>query len=343
MAMSYNNPPGQEKQFEPGMLYPLEDPGTAVRNVLRSKGILGSPFSPANRKWQQRLIASVLPAFLMKAQGGLGGDVKDLGMNFAEFIGNFLNPANRPSMNEAMSGMGQLQGLLSSTNQMLQDSPLSQGQDLSDPNVRQAVGAKMMERPPEGFNALNYGISGMLSEPDAQLKMLLGAFMPSMGSAMTGGMGKVLGPMAEAYEDYGDAVSNVGTGNFMSLLDMLLGKGGQGGVGPTMTSPQSPGTVMPGGTQDISAAGSSPSGGLSMGPEQDTMEDRTPLSDLDRYIAMSKIHSSRTPDLQDMIDFLTQRKWNTMDILRPLAPTRQRGLNPPVYPTEPSMRFPWGQ
>ena len=223
-------PPGQPQQtFEPGMLYPLEDPGAAVRNTLRKMGILGSPFSPANQRWQQRLISSVLPSFLMQAQGM--GDVKDIGTTFSDFIQSFVQGGNRLSMSGATQGLGSIRDLLSQTSRAISESPLSKGLDLSDPEVRKMVAAQMLGKDGQvgQLSPLQYGIAGMTADPEAQMKMMLGAYLPSMGGALTQGLGKSMAPLQQGYEDYLDTISNVGTGDFVSLLDMILGKTSSGG------------------------------------------------------------------------------------------------------------------
>ena len=221
----YLDSPGGPKTVDEGDLYPLENPAMAFRNYLRSSGKMGNIFNPAFQRWQQKMMAQILPAFLMNSMGYMG-DIKDVGMSFKDFMGKYVGgEIPRMSMMGAQQGLGSISDLINKVGSAVSTSPLGEGMDLNDPAARNQIAAQMMAR--GQMNPLEAGLAGLSGDPQMQMKMMLGAYLPSMGTGLTEGMGKVYGPMSSLYEEYFNPLEGGPTPTdptFTTLLDFLAGR-----------------------------------------------------------------------------------------------------------------------
>lgn len=205
-------------------LFPLEDPGKAVRNFLRQQGLYGNPFSPALQRYVQRTSAGVGPSFIpyaMKQGAPETGTSADM---LKDFIGKYISGEYRPSYSQTMQNVGDtnaaIRNIISSASGM-------QGLDFTNPDDVAKARAMMSGGQVQGVNPWQAGLVGNLLSPDDQAKFFLGSYLPTLGTGLAGGLGQVVGRQAQSFEDYLDAVSNIGQKNsFKTLLDMLTGSMG---------------------------------------------------------------------------------------------------------------------
>lgn len=205
--------------------YPLEDPGKALRNFLRQQGMYGNPFSPALQRYTSRTAAGLAPGFYAHAlkQGAPStGTSADM---FRDFISDYVSGRNRPTYAQTQQNVGDVNAALRNIGQAAAG---MQGIDWTNPNDVAKARGMMEGGQVAGVDPWQAGILGNLLSPDDQAKFFLGSYLPTLGPALSSGLGKVMQPQQESFEDYLDALSNIGTGGFRSLLDLLSGSMGIG-------------------------------------------------------------------------------------------------------------------
>lgn len=208
---------GTNGLYPSGWTTPVDDPGAATRNYLRSIGQLGNPF---NQSWQRAIntFSAGLPAhYASYAYGGGVDPSKSFNEGFGQFIQERANGTRGPM------GMGQAATSLAELSRGLQTlaGSMPQGHDMSTPEGRAAAIAAMQAS--GGMGGLNVGQVGILGQfltPQDQAALFLSAYLPMLGPGLASGLQKVMAPRQQAWDDYLGAVQ--GPTN-KSFLDMLLG------------------------------------------------------------------------------------------------------------------------
>lgn len=210
--------------FPPGWEGDITDPGMALRLALaqRMGGPVFNPFNPSGERMKDRLAAGLPAQYLT---GLLGGQEQ----SFSDFINSFLSGETQPwSMGQATTGLQSLDDVMHRVTQQM--SGLG---DLSSPEGRQQAlgrflkGTNAAGEPTVAPSMIESAVAGYAGgDPQNLQRMMLGAFMPSLGPSLTTGLGRVWGPQTELWENVLGPIAGVEGGEqygFMNLLSYLLG------------------------------------------------------------------------------------------------------------------------
>ena len=180
---------------------------------------MGNPFNSQWMRLVNQMSGSVMPHFLSQ----LGPDASSVESGFGDFIGKYLSGAIAPlSMSGAAGAIGSLGDRMSSAQSKL--APFGEQFDLNTPEGR--AQAMAMAQQKGNVSPLEASLMGAYSEPEEQMKLFLGAYMPSLGPTLTAGLGKAYGPMSQAWEDGLGAIAGGPGGSYTTLLNMLTGRPG---------------------------------------------------------------------------------------------------------------------
>lgn len=228
---------GKPENLSPGWQYPTDDPGAAVRNYLRERGMLPNPYSQGWTRILNSFIGSIYPQFL----SSLGADTQNIPSDFGNFIGGRWSgeiPAwNIPQATAGLRGLNEralgAQSRIGSYGQSL-------GMNIQTPADLEAARLKATEQPGlAGLSPVEIMLAGIFANPETQLRLLGGAYTPGMGPALTKSYLQGLSPAHQAWEDNLDVTLNQPP-NYQTLLGLLMGTPGATGF------PTSPGGVGPG-------------------------------------------------------------------------------------------------
>jgi len=191
-------------------LFPIQDPGKALRNYLRDSGQMGNVFNPAFNRWQQRTSASLHPGFLSYALGQGAPQTGTMSDMFKEYIGQYIDGGQRPSMVQVQQNVGNMNSLI------------------RDLQLRVAgAGVDDISKVP-GIDPFTAAIGGQVMTPEDQTRFFLGSYLPMLGVGMSEGLGKIVGSQQQYYDDWLSSLiaSQPGDERFRTLLDVLTGSMG---------------------------------------------------------------------------------------------------------------------
>ena len=191
-------------------LFPIQDPGKALRNYLRDSGQMGNVFNPAFNRWQQRTSAALHPGFLSYALGQGAPPTGTMSDMFKKYIGEYIGGGQRPGMAQIQQNVGGMNALI---------------RDLQ----RRVAGAgveDISEVP--GIDPFTAAIGGQVMTPEDQTRFFLGSYLPMLGVGMSEGLGKIVGSQQQYYDDWLSSLiaTQPGDERFRTLLDVLTGSMG---------------------------------------------------------------------------------------------------------------------
>ena len=212
---------GNQGLFPPGWQTPIDDPGRATRNYLRSQGNLGNPFNQAYQRSIDTFAGGLSPHYANYALGGGTDPNRTMEENFSNFIGSRMSGA-RGGMNMGEAGAG-LTNMSSLLQRVAQGMSGVQGADLSTPEGRAAAMAQLGAQ--GQFSPMQLGFAGQYLTPESQAAMFLSSYLPALGPALTASLRKVIAPQQQQWEDQLAQIvgGSGGQTQFMSFLDRLLG------------------------------------------------------------------------------------------------------------------------
>lgn len=220
---------GTTGEFPDGWQYPINDPGAAVRNYLRSQGKQWNPFGAYQRMLDQ-FSSGLLPQFLAQ-QATKTGDTSSMSREFGDFIGGRYSGAiAAPTLNQSTAHLGQLNSLQQQILQVV-NGPLAllnneraaaglPPVNISTEEGRAALMAFAQKRGGMGLNINQLAVGGMMNDPQTQMALYLAAYLPALGPAMSQGLGKIVGTQKGLYDDY---LGPIVESKNRSFLDFLTG------------------------------------------------------------------------------------------------------------------------
>lgn len=211
---------GASSGVVPPPMYPLDNPRAAIQNALRARGLYGNMFNPAYDERVNELALSAPAQFYLQMLGQPG--VSNMDESFGEFLSGLLSGAIAPlSVGGAQQGLQGLQRAMQRTNQMAMGAA-QPNEDVTDPSVFASVLERLMLQ--GALSPIEAAIAGRHRDPKAQMSTALGAFLPSLGPALTGGLGNVYSRQADLFSGFlGPQAAMSPNWQMLSLLDLLLG------------------------------------------------------------------------------------------------------------------------
>lgn len=194
--------------FSPGMftdpkftgeLFPIDDPQKATRNYLTWQGQSPNPYSGAWTRVLNNFSLGLLPQFLTQQMRNYQGST-NMPQEFRDFIGSRWSGGTAPmNFQQAQVGLGELNALL---RQQMEMAANPQAVRL-DPRLQ--------------------AIAGMFTDPEAQARLMVSMYLPSLGPAMANALRRVVEHQQQQWADYEDLAQNQTPGRPRSLLDFLTG------------------------------------------------------------------------------------------------------------------------
>lgn len=213
--------PSTQGLFPPGWQTPIDDPGRAVRNYLRSQGTTVNPFNQSMTRAVNQFAGGLLPHFAAYSLGGGTDQNRTQEEEFSRFIGERLGGQRGPmSMGQATSELGGLHDLIQGVSRQAAG---VQGADMSTPEGRAAALAQLQGQ--GTYSPMQLGWAGQFLTPDSQAALYLGSYLPMLGPALASSLSRAIAPQREAWSDYQEQLAGGTQGStFMNLLSRLLGR-----------------------------------------------------------------------------------------------------------------------
>lgn len=221
--------------FPGGWEYPVNNPGAAVRNYLASQGRSGNFF---NEAWQGAIddfSSGLLPQFFSQMIES-GANDQTMQSRFGDFIGGRATGSiAAPTMAQSGQHLGNINALLQQVNAIMQG-PLAKvnaermarglpAYNMSVPADRQAFMAEVGGMGGMGIDPMRASIAGMMPTSQDQAAMYLSAYLPSLGPALSSGLGRIV---QGQQRNFGDSLGRLLGSQNKSFMDYLTGSLGLG-------------------------------------------------------------------------------------------------------------------